>query len=189
MAQRTPEALRIEIKLAADAAAGLIHGIRCTPVPSDYPIDDPRSGQVTLQLGLSVLWEGSSWLWRQAGYRLTERVQYVVTAGDFWRHALHVATMAESFASRVVRYTLLDEQPEPIPVTSAVELAAVLAAVQELGGAVVSDAAEHLVPAYDPRDGIDRIQGTRFAVEVDGCMVPMSADEVRAMGAEVAVQS
>lgn len=168
MATRTPEALRIE--LAADAVAGLIHGIRCTPVPSDYPIGDPRSGQLTLQLELSVLWEGSSWLWRQAGYRLTERAQYVVTAGDFWRHALHVATMAERFAPRVVHYTLPDEQPEAIPVMSAVELAAVVAAVQERGGSVVGDTAEHLFPAYDPRDGIDW----------------MSADEVRRVGAEVA---
>lgn len=31
--------------------------------------------------------------------------------------------------------------------------------------------------APDPRDGIDRIEGARVFVEVDGCQVPMSASD------------
>lgn len=32
--------------------------------------------------------------------------------------------------------------------------------------------------AHDPRDGIDRVEGKRVIVEVDGCRVPMSAQDL-----------
>lgn len=47
------------------------------------------------------------------------------------------------------------------------------------------DAAEHVIPAIDPRD-IDRIEGPRVLVEVDGYRVPVSVAEARAMAAECA---
>lgn len=47
------------------------------------------------------------------------------------------------------------------------------------------DAAEHVSPAHDPRD-LDRIEGPRVLVEVDGYRVPVSVAEARALGAECA---
>lgn len=163
----------LRIQLAADAAAGLIHGIRCTAVPSDAPIDSPIANQVTLELELRVEWEGSLALWLQAGYRRGERFQHLTAQADFWRLALHLATATEDFAPRHVEFVEDDyldaEIVRRVPVKSAVELAAVLLHLEQIGAqqVKVETVAEHLTPAHDPRDGIDRIEGERVAVRVD----------------------
>ncbi len=186
MANQSPEAVRIE--LAADAAAGLIHGIRCAVVPSDAPIGSPTASQVTLELELRVEWEGSLALWLQAGYRRAERVQYVTTQADFWRVALRLATAAEDFAPRHVEFVEGDyldaESVRRVPVKSAVELAAVLLHLEQTGArqVKVETVAEHLTPAHDPRDGIDRIEGKRVQVRIGKDVVPVTVDEARAMG-------
>lgn len=184
MANQSLEAVRIE--LAADASAGLIHGIRCAVVPSDAPIGSPTASQVTLELELRVEWEGSLALWLQAGYRRAERVQYVTTQADFWRLSLHLATAAEDFTPRHVEYSD-GESPQRVPVKSAVELAAVLLHLEQIGArqTKVETVAEHVSPAIDPRD-LDRIEGPRVLVEVDGYRVPVSVAEARAMGPECA---
>ncbi len=178
------ESLRIQ--LAADACAGLIYGIRCTPAPSDHAIGDPQAEQITLELNLRVEWEGSLALWLQAGYRRAERVQYVTTQADFWRLSLHLATAAEDFTPRHVEYSD-GESLQRVPVKSAVELAAVLLHLEQIGArqTKVETVAEHVSPAIDPRD-IDRIEGPRVLVEVDGYRVPVSVEDARAMGAECA---
>lgn len=178
------ESLRIQ--LAADACAGLIYGIRCTPVPSDHAIGDPRAEQITLELNLRLDWEGSLALWQQAGYKRTERHQYIVTQAAFWRLSLHLATMAEEFIPRHVVF-LENEITQRLPVKSAVELAAVLLYVEQVGARLVEveTVAEHLSPAIDPRE-LDRIEGPRVHVEVDGYRVPVSVAEARAMAAECA---
>ena len=180
----------VRIQLAADAAAGLIHGIRCTAAPSDAPIGSPTASQVTLELELRSEWEGSLALWLQAGYRRAERVQYVTTQADFWRLALRLATAAEDFAPRHVEFVEGDyldaESVRRVPVKSAVELAAVLLHLEQTGARLVEveTVAEHIQPAYvpDPRDGIDRIEGQRLTVSVDGYEVSVSLAEARAMG-------
>jgi len=55
-------------------------------------------------------------------------------------------------------------------------------AASEPAAAWQDDAAEHLTPAHDPRDGIDRIEGQRLTVSVDGYEVSVSLAEARAMG-------
>lgn len=185
MPNQSLEAVRIE--LAADAVAGLIHGIRCTATPSDAPIGSPTASQVTLELELRVEWEGSLALWLQAGYRRDERVQYVTTQADFWRLALRLATEAEDFAPRHVEY-IEGESVQRVPVKSAVELAAVLLHLEQIGArqTKVETVAEHIRPAYvpDPRGGIDRIEGPRMQVRVGRDVVPVTLAEARMMGAE-----
>lgn len=55
-------------------------------------------------------------------------------------------------------------------------------AASEPAAAWQSDVAEHLTPAHDPRDGIDRIEGQRLQVRVGKDVVPVSVAEARAMG-------
>lgn len=55
-------------------------------------------------------------------------------------------------------------------------------AASEPAAAWQDDAAEHLTPAHDPRDGIDRIEGQRMQVRVGKDIVPVSVAEARAMG-------
>lgn len=183
--EKTQSREAVRIQLAADAAAGLIYGIRCTAVPSDAPIDSPIANQLTLELELRHEWEGSLALWLQAGYRRGERFQYVTTQADFWRLALHLATAAEDFAPRHVEF-IEGESVQRAPVKSAVELAAVLLHLEQTGArqVKVETVAEHLQPAYvpDPRDGIDRIEGQRMQVRVGQDVVPVSVEDARAMG-------
>lgn len=188
MAHQSLEAVRIQ--LAADAAAGLIHGIRCTATPSDAPIGSPTASQVTLELELRVEWEGSLALWLQAGYRRGERFQYVTTQADFWRLSLHLATAAEDFAPRHVEFVEGDyldaESVRREPVKSAVELAAVLLHLEQTRARLVEveTVAEHIQPAYvlDERDCLTRIKGERVMVRVGQDVVPVSVAEARAMG-------
>lgn len=180
------ESLRIQ--LAADACAGLIYGIRCTPAPSDHAIGDPQAEQITLELNLRVEWEGSLALWQQAGFKRTERHQYIVTQAAFWRLSLHLATAVEDFIPRHVTF-IENEVTQRLPVKSAVELAGMLLYVEQVGARLVEveTVAEHLSPALDPRD-LDRIEGPRVTVEVDGYRVPVSVADARAMGAECAAE-
>ena len=188
--EKTQSREAVRIQLSADAAAGLIYGIRCTAVPSDAPIDSPIANQLTLELELRHEWEGSLALWLQAGYRRGERFQYVTTQADFWRLALHLATTAEDFAPRHVEFVqdefFEDQSVHRVPVKSAVELAAVLLHLEQTGARLVEveTVAEHIQPAYvpDPRDGIDRIEGQRMQVRVGEDVVPVSVAEARAMG-------
>lgn len=55
-------------------------------------------------------------------------------------------------------------------------------AASEPAAAWQSDIAEHLTPAHDPRDGIDRIEGQRVPVRIGKDVVPVSVAEARAMG-------
>ena len=55
-------------------------------------------------------------------------------------------------------------------------------AASEPAAAWQSDVAEHLTPAHDPRDGIDRIEGQRVQVRVGQDVVPVSVAEAREMG-------
>lgn len=179
------ESLRIQ--LAADACAGLIYGIRCTPAPSDHAIGDPQAEQITLELNLRVEWEGSLALWQQAGFKRTERHQYIVTQAAFWRLSLHLATAVEDFIPRHVTF-IENEVTQRLPVKSAVELAGMLLYVEQVEARLleVETVAEHLSPAHDPRDGIDRIEGERVAVRVGRDVVPVSVADARKMGCECA---
>ena len=57
-------------------------------------------------------------------------------------------------------------------------------AASEPAAAWQDDVAEHLTPAHDPRDGIDRIEGKRMQVQVGQDVVPVSVEDARAMGCE-----
>lgn len=167
----TPE----QIRFAASVALGTDERYRATYCPQRQRVElSARSGVLPRNLFLT-----------RARYELTQErpvtsAYLSVEKGQWWE--AHVAVLADLQASDdwadhgcaavSGRYEITTAQGSVRVENHGVALT-VHSALQQVGARPrLRDHGEH-----DPRDGVDRIEGPRVLVEVDGCQVPVEAGQ------------